>query len=71
MNGLPAAVGVLFPCGAGRVLEIAGAAGEAWRCFDIGPSPTVEGGPMHLARNESVAASLLVIAQRIASAPLN
>ena len=71
LTGLPTAVAVLFPCGAGRVLEIAGAVGEAVRFFDIGPSRTVEGGLMHLARNESVAASLLVIAQRIASAPLN
>jgi hypothetical protein len=53
------------------VLEIAGAAGEAWRFFDGGPSPTVEGGPMHLARHESVAAVLLAHAQRIAGAPLN
>ena len=71
LTGLPTAVAVLFPCGAGRVLEIAGMAGEAWRFFDVGPSPTVEGGATHLARNESVAASLLVIAQRVASAPFN
>ena len=71
LTGLPTAVAVLFPCGAGRVLEIAGVAGEAVRFFDVGPSPTVEGRLMHLARKESVAASLLVIAQRIASAPLN
>jgi hypothetical protein len=42
LSGLPTAVAVLFPCGAGRVLEIAGSAGEAWRFFDAGPSPTVE-----------------------------
>jgi hypothetical protein len=71
LTGLPTAAAVLFPCGAGRVLETAGMAGEAWRFFDVGPSPTVEGGATHLARNESVAASLLVIAQRIASAPFN
>ena len=71
LTGLPTAVAALFPCGAGRVLEIAGVAGEAVRFFDVGPSPTVEGRLMHLARKESVAASLLVIAQRIASAPLN
>jgi hypothetical protein len=71
LGGLPAAAAVVFPCGAGRVLEIAGAAGDAVRFFDAGPSPTVEGGLMHLARNDSVAASLLVIAQRIASAPFN
>ena len=46
LTGLPSAVAVLFPCGAGRVLEIAGVAGEAWRLFDIGPTPTVEGGSM-------------------------
>jgi hypothetical protein len=62
LTGLPTAVAVLFPCGSGRVLEIAGMAGEAWRFVDVGPSPTVEGGPMHLERSESVAASLLVIA---------
>jgi hypothetical protein len=71
LTGFPTTVAVLFPCGAGRVLEIAGEAGEAWRFFDVGPSPAVEGGLIHLARNESVAASLLVIAQRIASAPFN
>ena len=71
LTGLPSAVAVLFPCGAGRVLEIAGAAGEAVRFLDIGLSPTVEGGPMHLSRHESVAAALLAHAQRIASAPLN
>jgi hypothetical protein len=71
LTGLPTAVAVLFPCGAGRVLEIAGAAGEAVRFFDVGPNPAPEGGQMHLARHESVAASLLVIAQRIASAPFN
>jgi hypothetical protein len=71
LTGLPSAVAVLFPRGAGRVLKIAGVAGEAVRLFDAGPSPTVEGGLMHLARNDSVAASLLVIVQRIASAPFN
>ena len=71
LTGLPTAVAVLFPCGAGRVLEIAGAAGEAVRFLDIGLSPKVEGGPMHLSRHESVAAALLAHAQRIASAPLN
>jgi hypothetical protein len=53
------------------VLEIAGAAGDAVRFFDAGPSRTAEEGPTHLARDESVAASLLVIAQRVASAPFN
>jgi hypothetical protein len=71
LNGLPTAVAVLFPRGAGRVLEIAGVAGEAVRFFDAGPSPAPEGGPMHLGRNESVAAALLAHAQRIAGAPLN
>jgi hypothetical protein len=71
LGGLPAAAAVLFPCGAGRVLEIAGAAGDAVRFFDAGLSPSVEGGPVHLARDESVAAALLGHAQRIAGAPLN
>ena len=71
LTGLPSAVAVLFPCGAGRVLEIAGMAGEAVRFFDAGLSPAVEGGPVHLARDESVAAALLAPAQRIAGAPLN
>ena len=71
LTGLPSAVAVLFPCGAGRVLEIAGVAGDAVRFFDAGLSPSVEGGPMQLARDESVAVSLLVIAQRIAGAPFN
>ena len=71
LTGLPSAVAVLFPCGAGRVLEIAGAAGEAGRFFDFAPGPTVEGGPVHLARDESVAAALFAHAQRIAGAPLN
>ena len=71
LTGLPTAVAVLFPCGAGRVLEIAGMAGEAWRFFDVGPSPASEGDMMYLARDESVAAALLLIAQRIASATLN
>ena len=57
LSGLPAAVAVVFPCGAGCVLEIAGVAGDAVRFFDVGPSPTVEGRLMHLARKESVAAS--------------
>ena len=71
LTGLPTAVAVVFPCGAGRVLEIARVAGEAVRFFDARPSPTMEGGPMQLARNESVAAALLAHAQRIAGAPLN
>ena len=71
LTGLPTAVAVLFPCGTGRVLEIVGVAGEAWRFLDVGPSSAVEGGAMYLARDESVAASLLVIAQRVASAPFN
>jgi hypothetical protein len=71
LTGLPAAVAVVFPCGAGRVLEIAGVAGDSVRFFDAGPSPTVEGGPVHLARDESLAAALLGHAQRIAGAPLN
>jgi hypothetical protein len=71
LTGLPAAAAVLFPCGTGRVLEIAGVAGEAVRFFDIGPSRTMEGGPTQLARHESVAAALLAHAQRIAGAPLN
>jgi len=71
LTGLPSAVAVLFPCGAGRVLEIAGMAGEAVRFFDAGLSPAVEGGPVHLARDESVAAALFAHAQRIAGAPLN
>jgi hypothetical protein len=71
LTGLPTAIAVLFPCGTGRVLEIAGAAGEAVRFFDAGPGPTVDGGPMYLARHESVAAALLAYAQRIAGAPLN
>jgi hypothetical protein len=41
------------------------------RFFDAGPSPTVEGDPMQLARNASVAAALFAHAQRIAGAPLN
>ena len=53
------------------MLEIAGVAGEAWRFFDVGPNPATEGGPMYLARNESMAAALLAHAQRIAGAPLN
>jgi hypothetical protein len=68
LTGLPTAVAVLFPCGTGRVLEIAGAAG---RFLDVGPDPAPEGGPMYLARDESVAAALLAHAQRIASTPLN
>ena len=71
LTGLPTAVAVLFPCGAGRVLEIAGVAGEAVRFFDVGPSPAPKGGPMHLGRDESVAAALLAHAQQIAGAPLN
>ena len=71
LTGLPIAIAVLFPCGAGRVLEVAGAAGDAWRFFDIEPSPTIERVPMQLARHESVAAALLAHARRIASAPLN
>ena len=71
LGGLPAAVAVVFPCGAGRVLEIAGMAGDAVRFFDVGLSPAVGGGPVHLARDESVAAALLGHAQRIAGAPLN
>jgi hypothetical protein len=71
LGGLPTAVAVLFPRGAGHVLEIAGMAGDAVRFFDVGPSPTVERCLIHLARKESVAASLLVVAQRIASAPFN
>ena len=71
LTGLPTAVAVLFPCGARRVLEIAGVDGEAVRFFDAGPSPAVEGGPVHLARDESMAAALLAHAQRIASGSLN
>ena len=71
LTGLPTAVAVLFPCGAGRVLEIAGVDGEAVRFFDVGASPAPEGGPMHLARDESAAAALLGHAQRIVGAPLN
>ena len=71
LGGLPAAVAVVFPCGAGRVLEIAGVAGDAVRFFDAGLSPAVEGSPTQLARDESVAAALLGHAQRIAGAPLN
>jgi hypothetical protein len=71
LTGLPAAVAVLLPCGTGRVLEIAGVAGEAWRFFDVGPNPATEGGSKCLARHESVAAALLAHAQRIAGAPLN
>ena len=71
LTGLSTAVAVLFPCGAGRVLEIAGMAGDAVRFFDARLSPGMEGGPMQLARHESVAAALLIIAQRIAGAPLN
>jgi len=71
LGGLPAAVAVVFPCGAGRVLEIAGMAGDAVRFFDVGLSPAVGGGPVHLARDESVAAALLGHAQRIGGAPLN
>jgi hypothetical protein len=68
LTGFPTAVAVLFPCGARRVLEIAGVDGEAVRFLDAGPSPAPEGGPMHLARHESVAAALLAHAQRIAGA---
>ena len=71
LTGLPSAVAVLFPCGAGRVLEIAGVAGDAVRFIDAGLSPAVEGGPVHLGRDESIAAALLGHAQRIAGAPLN
>ena len=71
LGGLPAAVAVVFPCEAGRLLEIAGMAGDAVRFFDVGLSPAVGGGPVHLARDESVAAALLGHAQRIAGAPLN
>jgi hypothetical protein len=72
LTGLPTAVAVLFPCGAGRVLEIAGMAGDAVRFFDVGPSTTVEGGVRCICQETSQwAASLLVIAQRIASAPFN
>jgi hypothetical protein len=45
LTGLLTAVAVLFPCGAGRVLEIAGVAGEAWRFFDVGPAPPWPGRP--------------------------
>jgi len=71
LSGLPTAAAVLFPCGAGRVLEIAGVAGDAVRFIDAGLSPAVGGGPVRLARDESVAAALLGHAQRIAGAPLN
>jgi hypothetical protein len=71
LTGRPTAVAVLFPYGAGRVLEIAGVAGEALRFFDTGFRTTVKTGPTHLSRTESVAATLLAHAQRIASAPLN
>ena len=71
LSGLPTAAAVLFPCGARRVLEITGMDGDAVRFFDAGLSPAVEGGPVHLARDESVAAALLGHAQRIAGAPLN
>jgi hypothetical protein len=53
------------------VLEIAGATGEAVRFFDAVLSPAVEGGPVHLGRDESMAAALLGHAQRIAGVPLN
>ena len=53
------------------MLEIAGVAGDAVRFFDAGLGLAVEGGPVHLARDESVAAALLSHAQRIAGAPLN
>jgi hypothetical protein len=71
LTGLPTAVAVLFPCGAGRVLEIAGVAGDAVRLFDAGLGPAVEGSPVHLGKDESIAAALLGHAQRIAGAPLN
>ena len=71
LSGLPTAAAVLFPCGAGRVLEIASVAGEPVRFLDVVPSPAPEQYPMRLARDESVAAALLAHAQRIVSAPLN
>ncbi len=71
LTGLPTAVAVLFPCAAGRVLEIAGVPGDAVRFLDDAASSAVEGGLMHLTRDESVAAELLAHAQRIAGAPLN
>ena len=71
LTGRPTAVAVLFPCGAGRVLEVAGVAGEALRFLYAGSGTAVKAGPMHLARHESVAAALLAHAQRIAGAPLN
>ena len=71
LGRLPAAVAVVFPCGAGRVLEIASVAGEPVRFLDVVPSPAPEQYPMRLARDESVAAALLAHAQRIAGAPLN
>jgi hypothetical protein len=71
LTGFPTAVAVVFPCGAGRVLEVAGVAGDAVRFFDAGLSPAVEEDLAHLARDESVAAALLGHAQRIACAPLN
>jgi hypothetical protein len=71
LSGLPTAAAVLFPCGAGCVLEIAGVAGDALRFSDAGLSPAVERGPVNLARDESVAAALLAYAQWIARAPLN
>jgi hypothetical protein len=71
LTGFPAAAAVLFPCGTRRVLEIADVAGDAVRFFDAGLRPAVEGGPVHLRRDESIAAALLAHAQRIAGAPLN
>jgi hypothetical protein len=71
LSGLPTAAAVLFPCGAGRVLEIAGVAGDAVRFFDAELSAAAERGPVHLARDESMAAALLAHAQRIAGASLN
>jgi hypothetical protein len=62
---------VVFPCGTGRVLEIAGMAGDAMRFLDVAATSTVEGSLMHLTRDESVAVALLAHAQRIAGAPLN
>ena len=67
LTGRPTVVAVLFPCVAGRVLEVAGVAGEALRFLYAGSGTAVKAGPTHLPREESVAVALLAHAQRIAN----
>jgi hypothetical protein len=71
LTGLASAVAVLFPCGGRRVLGVAGVTGDAPRLFYDGPGATSVETPASVARQESIAATLLPHAQRIAGAPFN